>query len=132
MKGTANGGERVSRDKVKDRRIGDQLDVCRQRGSNDSQEPAWALFPPDSPPSVDPAAPVVFQKLDALRRGAGESDWEREAGRGVSSDSGDSERGRVLELSRDFAKRDTGVCAVSQPQLKVETEQRLQGTSKVK
>lgn len=62
----------------------------------------------------------------------GESDWEREVERGVSSDSGDSKRGRVLELSRDFAKRDKRVCAVSQPQLKVETEQRLQGTSKVK
>lgn len=83
MKGTANRGERVSRDKVKDHR-GDQLDVCRQRGSNDSQKPAWTLFPPDSPPSVDPAAPVVFQKLDALRRGAGGVRLEERGGeRGV-------------------------------------------------
>lgn len=111
----------MSRDKVREE-VTDWM-FGRQRGviTVRSDRKAWTRFPPDSPPSAGPAAPVVFQERDG-------SEWEGGVRRGVSCDSGESEqaqRGRV-KAEQGLCKRDkVGLYAMSQPWLKEETEQRL-------
>lgn len=67
--------------------MGRRIGWGEARGSNNSLKPAWTQFPPDSPPSAHPAAPVVFHKLDAPRRGV------RRVGQGDGARRGEARRG---------------------------------------
>lgn len=64
----------MSRDKVKDGEEVTDWMFGRQRGviTVRSDWKAWTSFPPDSPPSAGPAAPVVFQERRVRVGGRGE------------------------------------------------------------